>query len=260
MLSGAVHVDVTGAGPPLVLLHGWALHAGLFAPIVPSLSSHFHVHAVDLPGHGLSAPMRPWSVANVVDALERRFAATSDLSVLGWSLGGAIALRWAHRFPARIARLLLVSATPKFVAANDWDCAMTETTLSRFADELRVFFKPTLLRFLTLQVQGSDEGRRTLASLRQQWFARGAPDRSTLEESLGELRALDLRDEVRSVHQPTLVVTGTRDTLTPPEAGAWLARALPAGRVESLVGAAHAPFISHPGAFLASALAFLDHA
>ena len=49
-----LHVDVQGEGAPLVLLHGFALHGGLFAPIVPALSHTHRVHAVDLPGHGHS--------------------------------------------------------------------------------------------------------------------------------------------------------------------------------------------------------------
>ena len=49
----AVHVESAGAGPPLVLLHGWALHGGLFAPLMAGYAARFRVHAVDLPGHGL---------------------------------------------------------------------------------------------------------------------------------------------------------------------------------------------------------------
>jgi pimeloyl-[acyl-carrier protein] methyl ester esterase len=252
-----LYAESVGDGPPLVLLHGWALHGGLFSPIVPSLARQHRVHVVDLPGHGNSDPLWPWTLERVVESLERRFANAGEVSVLGWSLGGAVALAWAHRVPSRISRLVLVSTTPKFIAAGDWPHAMTGDTLVRFADELRVAFKPTLLRFLTLQVQGSDEGRSTLAALRHQLFSRGEPDPAMLADALASLRAIDLRNDVRHIRQPALVVTGGRDTLAPPEAGAWLAEALPAGRLHSLAGAAHAPFLSHRDAFLEVALPFL---
>src|SRR5690606_2848134 len=48
-------VETHGAGPDLVLVHGWGLHGGLFGPLVPLLAERRRVHVVDLPGHGRSA-------------------------------------------------------------------------------------------------------------------------------------------------------------------------------------------------------------
>lgn len=253
-----LHLESVGQGPPLVLLHGWALHGGLFAPVVPALSKRYRVHAVDLPGHGHSDPIRPWTLDSVAASLERAFAGEpAPLTVLGWSLGGALAMHWALAYPSRIAKLALVAATPKFVASDDWPHAMARETLDRFADELSVAWKPTLQRFLSLQVQGSEEGRATLAGLRHQLFARGPPDATALDEALATLRSIDLRHRVASITQPALVIAGERDTLAPPAASAWLARALPAGELFTMQGAAHAPFLSHRDAFVAALLEFL---
>src|SRR5690606_36526521 len=49
-----LHVEIAGSGPPLVLLHGWAMHGGIFAPLVEALRAHRTLHVVDLPGHGHS--------------------------------------------------------------------------------------------------------------------------------------------------------------------------------------------------------------
>ena len=49
-----LHVERLGSGPDLVLLHGWALHGGAWAPVAKRLAPRFRVHVVDLPGHGLS--------------------------------------------------------------------------------------------------------------------------------------------------------------------------------------------------------------
>ena len=48
----SLHVEVVGNGPALVLVHGWGLHGGVFAPLVERLSAEFQFHLVDLPGHG----------------------------------------------------------------------------------------------------------------------------------------------------------------------------------------------------------------
>ena len=115
-MSGPLHVDTRGHGPPLVLLHGWAMHSGIWGGLVADLARRHRVHAVDLPGHGFSAPEPSFTIEGVVRSLDAAFAAErSPLTVIGWSLGGQIALVWALAHPERIARLVLVAATPRFV-------------------------------------------------------------------------------------------------------------------------------------------------
>jgi pimeloyl-ACP methyl ester carboxylesterase len=108
----------------------------------------------------------------------------------------------------------------------------------------------TLLRFLTLQVQGSDYGRRTLGQLRERLFERGEPTPQALEAALALLATTDLRRSLHEVEAPALVVAGTRDTLVPLAATQALAAALPRATLAAITGAAHAPFLSHPAPFL----------
>lgn len=257
--AAGLHIETVGAGPPLVLLHGWAMHGGLFAPILPVLAERYRVSVVDLPGHGRSAPVVPYTLDAIVAAIAAQFdEADEPVTILGWSFGGAIAMRWARVHPEHVARLLLVCATPRFTASDDWPHAMAPATLAKFGDELTVAYRLTLQRFLSLQVQGSDEGRATLAALRGQLFARGEPSRATLKAALGVLAETDLRDDARSITAPTLIVTGERDGLVPRAAGAWLARTIHGARHVDIPGAAHAPFLSHPRAFNAEIQGFLD--
>lgn len=257
-MTAPLSVESTGSGAPVVLLHGWALHAGAWGPILTRLARERRVHAVDLPGHGHSAPLSPFTLDAVVAALDAAFADAPPLTVLGWSLGGQLALRWAALRPARVARLVLVCTSPRFVAAPDWPHAMTEATLRRFGDELAVAWKLTVQRFLALQVHGSEHGRAALAMLRHGLFARGEPSREMLTEALAMLATADLRAGIAEVAQPALVISGERDVLTPPGAGRWLAARLPNARFVGIDGAAHAPFLSHPDAFSAAVEAFLD--
>jgi pimeloyl-[acyl-carrier protein] methyl ester esterase len=249
-MSAGVHIESSGHGPPLVLLHGWAMHAGVWGGLVAALGKRHRVHAVDLPGHGHSAPLSPFAADTIVDALDTAFAGEQQpFDVLGWSLGGQIALAWALARPERVARLALVCTTPRFVAGDDWEHAMSAAMLARFGDELAVAWKATVLRFLTLQLRGSEHGHAALAVLRRKLFARGEPSRPMLREALALLSTADLRADVGRVAQPTLVVAGDRDTLTPHAAGQWLAAAMPNARFVTIEGAAHAPFLSHPGEF-----------
>jgi len=254
-----LHVEATGHGPPLVLLHGWAMHAGIWGPLVPRLARRHRVYAVDLPGHGRSAELPRFTLDAVVETLAARFADTAQpVSLLGWSLGGQLAIRWALSEPQRVGRVALVCTTPRFVAAADWPHAASEQTIARFGDELRVAWTMTVRRFLSLQMHGAEHARATLAALREELFARGEPSRRALAEALEAIVTNDLREAAGGVAQPALVVSGSRDTLAWPEAGRWLASRLPQGRFVPIDGAAHLPFLSHADRFDEAIEGFLD--
>jgi len=254
-----VHVETAGAGTPLVLLHGFALHGGVFAPILPALARHHRVHVVDLPGHGHSAGMIPTTLDAIVDQVADAVGADArGATVLGWSFGGQVALEWGRRRPRDVARLVLVCTTPSFVTRAHWTCAMSAEALQRFGDELAAAHRLTLQRFLTLQVQGSDEGRAVLATLRTRLTERGEPPREAVAATLRLLLATDLRARVREIVQPALVIAGARDTLAPAAAGRWLAHALPHARYHEVADAAHVPFLSHADAFGAVVTRFVD--
>ena len=255
----SLYVQSTGSGPSLVLLHGWAMHSGLWLPVLPRLAARFRVHMVDLPGHGRSPATEPYTLAGIAAAVAAELAALPEPpTVLGWSLGGAVALQWALEQPRAVAKLVLVSTTPCFVEREDWPHAMSAETLSRFGDELAVSYQATLRRFLTLQVQGSEHARDVLGQLHAQLSARDEPSPQTLRAALAVLGATDLRAQVAAIECPALVIAGERDTLVPPAAGAWLAAALPAGRHVAIADSAHVPFLSHPEPFFAALTAFCD--
>jgi pimeloyl-[acyl-carrier protein] methyl ester esterase len=252
-------VETTGHGPPLVLLHGWSMHSGIWGPVLVQLARRFSVYAVDLPGHGHSAPITPATLDATVAAVDASLETeTRPLAVLGWSLGGLVAMCWALTRPDRVDRLALVCATPRFVAGADWPHGIAQETLGRFADELHVAWKLTVQRFLALQVHGSEHGRATLAALREQLLARGEPSLPAMSAALDVLTSTDLRGQAVHIAQPTLVIAGGRDTLCPAAAGRWLAAAIPDARFAEIAGAAHAPFLSHREEFVAVLEKFLD--
>ncbi|WP_313465623.1 alpha/beta fold hydrolase, partial [Stenotrophomonas sp.] len=107
-----MHIDVTGHGPDLVLIHGWALQGGVFAPLVQRLADRFTLHLVDLPGHGHSRDdSTPLRLPHVVNAIA---AATPSAVWCGWSLGGLFALHAAATLP-KVRGLAMIAATPRFV-------------------------------------------------------------------------------------------------------------------------------------------------
>ena len=260
----SLHIESQGSGAPLVLIHGWGMHGGIWDNVAPLLAQSYHVHCVDLPGHGFSNPPSPSrprrergleQLEAIVDELSSQF--TGPLNICGWSLGGLIALRWAQLVPQQVQHLALVASTPCFAGREDWLFGMEPETLNQFAAELERDHAATLRRFLALQVRGSENERALLADLRSRLLSHGEPDLCALRTGLEILREVDLRGELASIHQPVLLIAGERDKLTPPGASQYMAEKLPDVRVVEIAGAAHAPFLSHPNIFVDQITDFL---
>lgn len=245
-----LHVERTGTGPDLALLHGWGLHSGAWDELLPELALRHRVHAVDLPGHGHSASV----VADSFDDAVGIVAAVLPKGALvcGWSLGGLIAQRLAQQYPQRVARLLLVASTPCFVERADWAHGMKDTTLTGFAQGLGTDRDATLARFVRLNALHGARGREAIRAFTARLGAHGPASVEGLAASLGWLRTTDLRAGAAAIAAPTLVVHGARDALTPAEAGRWLARHIPGARLAEIGDAGHLPFFSHRAAFAAA--------
>jgi len=251
-----LYSQTSGAGPNLVLLHGWGLHGGIWDDFVPLLETTFRVTRVDLPGHGRSE----WQgqtrldamVAAVLDAVPPRAA------WLGWSLGALVAARAALQAPGRVGALVMLAGSPCFVRQPGWQSAMSPAMLEGFAAELRDDYGRTLNRFLSLQVRGSEHAGHVLRTLRARLLAQGEPQPAALQAGLEILRSTDLRAAVAGVVCPVLLVMGERDMLVPAAAGAAAAGLFPDARVEVIAGAGHAPFIQQPQQVAGHMQAFLQ--
>lgn len=248
-----------GSRTPLLLIHGWGMHGGLWDDVAETFAQHFPVLVVDLPGHGYSVGNRgtePYGLEAIVDRLSAQF--DEPLAVCGWSMGGQIAMRWALRDPGKIGRLVLVTSTPCFAERSDWPFGMPQDTLRQFAADLEQDHSATLRRFLGLQVRGTAGERELLAVLRERLASRSEPDPDALRGGLGILRDLDLRNALPEIRQPALVIAGERDRLSPPQASHYLAQAMPNARLVEIKGAAHAPFLSHRDEFLKQVVDFME--
>jgi pimeloyl-[acyl-carrier protein] methyl ester esterase len=110
----ALYTNIEGQGRPLVLLHGWGMNSHVWQPILPALAQRAQVITIDLPGHGANSHLPLGTLESVVEQLAEHIP--PDAIIMGWSLGGLIAQALAHALPERVAALILVASTPKFVA------------------------------------------------------------------------------------------------------------------------------------------------
>ena len=236
-----------GEGKPLVLVHGWGMHAGVWMPLLPRLEKRWRVTMIELPGHGesdfLQGDVHDWGRALLKSAPE-------SATWLGWSLGAMVSLAAAATAPERFEALVLAGGTPRFVREPGWECGMQKTLLDSFANELFSSPERTMLRFLGLQVRGAENERETLKQLRSGVRQRPQAGREALRCGLDLLLQTELRPHLSGLRVPSLWLFGEKDTLVSAKTADHVRRLQPLARTHVIRSAGHAPFLSHPEACL----------
>ncbi|MFW5431647.1 MAG: pimeloyl-ACP methyl ester esterase BioH [Methylophilaceae bacterium] len=250
------HVEIIGQGKPLVMIHGWGMHSGVWQPLVERLSRNYMLYLVDLPGTGNSRPMDSPHLYNIANEVAEVMPGITD--VLGWSLGGLVAQSIATSQPERVRRLVLVGSTPCFINKHDWPLAISADHFNDFAQTINADYKQAMMRFLTLQCMKAKDARQTIKQLRASLDLKPMPSQRALQDTLDILLETDLRDVASSINKPTLLLHGDRDTLAPVQAAHWMMRNMPKSFLRVISGAAHAPFLSHSDQFIESLDQFLE--
>ena len=236
----------SGAGAPLVLLHGIGLDRRSWDPVVPALARHFDVIAVDLPGFGDSAlgQADPKALAEAVAGLLTELGVTSP-HLAGNSLGGWVALELAGLGP--VASLTLLSPaglwkrhTPRYcrvsLQASRWLARHATGPLSRL-----VRFRPGRV-FVLGQTHGHP-ARLTPGYARAAVQAMGTcPGFEATLAATARRRFL----ATTPIGAPVTVAFGSRDVLLLPRQSRHLDQ-LPAGtKAETLPGCGHVPMADDP--------------
>ncbi len=244
-----LHVESMGSGPDLVLLHGWAMHGGIWHSVRDQLALQYRLHIVDLPGHGLSPACEPGTLEQFVEMIAE--VLPPNCIVCGWSLGGQIAIKLALREPLLVQKLVLVSTTPCFTKQDDWLWGMDAKQLQLFMENLKRNYKLTINRFLTLQMSGDQDVIAILAQLRKHFFERKQPDPDALQKALEILQTNDLRSKLGAIQQSVLLLHGENDVITHPAAARWMHQQLSQSKLIMFPHCGHAPFLSYPEQFIA---------
>ena len=224
---------VAGEGEPVVLVHGLSGSTQWWSRNVPALAEHHRVHLVNLPGFGtIRRPRQRFVLAEAASWLLEWIEAVGLESVhlVGHSMGGYLASKVAARRPDFVRKLVLVD--PAGVPSDRGMLGHLVPLLlaSRYATPA---FLPVLVRDA---------------------FYAGP---TTLLRASRDLLAEDVREDLRRVRAPTLLIWGERDTLIPPSVGDLMRAEIPDSRLLVIEGAGHNPMFDRPREFDRAALAFL---
>jgi len=248
-----LYYEVHGIGQPLVLLHGGVGATEMFSAIMPSLLKTRQVIAVDLQAHGRTADIhRPLSMEAMADDIAAllKHLGIEKADIMGYSLGGGVALRTAIQHPGVVRKLVVVSAACKL---DGW--------------------YPEIVAAMSQMGPGAAEPMKQTPMY--QMYARIAPkpaDWPVLLTKLGDLlrQDYDWSKEIAAIQAPTLLVFGDADAVRPEHAvqffellgggkkdAGWDGSGMSRARLAILPGLTHYNIFSAP-ALPATVTPFLD--
>jgi 2-succinyl-6-hydroxy-2,4-cyclohexadiene-1-carboxylate synthase len=244
-----LHSEREGAGPPVVLLHGFGQTARCWGPLAPALARHHTVVRLDAPGHGRSGG----DAVDLPATAELIAAAGGPAAYLGYSMGGRMALQVAVDRPDVVRALVVLGATPGIEDPGERAerHAADRALARRIRDEGVPAFVDHWLglpMFAGLPPEGrfEDERRRNRAE-----------GLATSLERAGTGAQAPLWDRLATIAVPVLVVAGEDDDRYAALA-ARTAAAIGANATAALVpGAGHSAHLEQPGAFIDLVLPWL---
>jgi pimeloyl-ACP methyl ester carboxylesterase len=255
--------------PVLVLVHGITSSGATWAPIIPALAHHYHVLAPDLLGHGDSdKPRGDYSMAAFTGVLHDLLdhLGHQQVTIVGHSLGGAVAMQFAHQFPQHCHRLVLVCSGG---LGRELSWALRAATLPGMEYLLPLIANThvrtvgvaaaRLLHRLSVRARPSVvEIARGYASLAD------SPARSAFVHALRSVvepggQRVNATDPHHQAHpRPTLIVWGARDTVIPLLHAHQAHTAIPGSVLEVFEQSEHFPHMDEPLRFTRVLRQFLE--
>jgi pimeloyl-[acyl-carrier protein] methyl ester esterase len=249
-----LHVREAGSGPPLLMIHGWAMSGRVWRFQEP-LADRWRLVVPDLSGHGFSpamddlndftVPVLAQSLIELLDTLK-----IDRLAVMGWSLGALVALRLTELLGDRLAALVLVGGTARFCTADDYPHGLPSQDVRGLGLRLRRDYGATLGDFFKRMFAPDELDYDQYQRIVREVVLGGR--QPAPEVALAGLLALageDVRRLLPAVAAPTLILHGMADTICPPGSARYLADQLPYVTQHLVPGVGHAPFLTRPEEF-----------
>lgn len=247
-----------GRGEPLLMIHGWGVNSEIWTSLVDELKLFVTVYVVDLPGMGGSTSISPYTLDNIAKEIKANVP-IKKCNILGWSLGGQVAMYLAIKMPEFVEKLILMSTTPCFVEKIDWPYGVNKQFFLNFEIEAKKNLNDTLMKFFLIQTIGINDSKKMMKFLKNEFIELRDGNKSGMQSALNVLKEVDLRNDVKKIDKLTLIIIGDKDRLTSTKASVWLYETIKGATLKEIKGANHMPFISHKETITASVKKFLQN-
>ena len=257
-LSGVnVHYVEAGKGAPLLFLHGLGGSWKDWSATLPAFAATYRVMAVDFPGFGDSdQPEVKYSIEWLTEVMEKfiQERKLDGVNLVGHSMGGLVALNLAARPNSRVKRLIITDAVGIGDKAEYMSYVMTkkimgpETRWESFEKFLKDEFRGMVESFV------KDQKPKTARD-----FFESVPKNPITGNRLlpmtpnvqmtASIMDFDIRPQLASIRQPTLILWGAKDPVAPPQDAFFLKKEIPQSKLVLIPDSGHSPMTERPSLF-----------
>ncbi|MDQ6980196.1 MAG: alpha/beta fold hydrolase [Ghiorsea sp.] len=238
--------------PNIIFLHGWGQSTQIWHQQITYFSPFTRTYTINLPGHGGAGDIKePQWIAHLNQEIEYHINTHQQPTILvGWSLGGQIALTLQAALQDKLAGLVLVSTTPAFRQQNHWLHGCSDEVWQGFEQASQQQTPKLMQRFFQMMLHGDKLSRKEMQNIAKTAINKESPPTTQgLATGLNLLSDLDNRPFLGDIQLPTLVVHGAQDVIVPTKAGQYLAARIPNTQLQIFEDCGHAPFLTHHVAF-----------
>ncbi len=238
-----LHVTETGAGPPLVLLHGFPLDSRIWREQIAALSDQFRVIAPDLRGFGQSKSNDAFTMESLADDVH---ALLGDLGALpcvlgGLSMGGYVALAYVKKYPTDLLGLALIDTKA------EGDTAEGKAGREKMIELVRAQGTKAVAEQMMPKMLAPDAEQSRPQVKRELDQIMNAQTPLTIEHALAAMRDRpDFVTDLPSIATPTLVLVGEHDAITPPAGAEKMSKAIAKSTYVVIRGAGHMSPMEQP--------------
>jgi len=214
----------------ILLLHGWGFPGAVFSPLIEELGPAFDAQTIDRAGYGENSGNDESTAVQLPD---------DPVFLVGWSLGGMVAMQLAIQYPDKISGLALLATTPCFVNRSGWQSGMDAAAFKNF-NKLVINDRAVAMQQF-VRLNAGDRPDRLSTKLLSELSGRVTAH--ALQQEMEELAELDLRDAVVEIKMPVLLLHAADDRLVLAETSNWLQQNLPNAKQHEFETGGHAFFL-----------------
>ncbi|MDO8581032.1 MAG: alpha/beta hydrolase [Candidatus Omnitrophota bacterium] len=242
--------DVDGQGEALLFIHGWGVDRRIWRQQTKYFSGRYRVVAVDLPGHGESS----WVKINLLQMAQDLKALVEQLdlkeiTVVGSSLGGLLALKFTELCPGNVRRMVFVGSIPKFSQSPGHPYGLNVAEMRKLGKQLEQAYPSMVNIFFRSLFTKQERASRRFKWLQKFRQADGVPMKQALVDYLDILEQEDLRHVLTNLRLPLQFINGTEDHICDKKTIMYLKSIQPDARFDFFADCGHFPFLSKPYEF-----------